>query len=190
MLPLQSRTTSRAVPEVDAETGALIAGFLKGDIPAVRTISGWAETVARYEAWGFESPEDVVQATLLALVQNLRDGRFTGGNLRAYVRRIAKNQCITNYRKQRSRGEHVPLEAVESGLATSPARMDGEDRMSLEFVMDNLDGDCRRIVKLAYLHGRSRQDIARQMGISVEAARVRLFRCLQRARSIAGGGGR
>jgi RNA polymerase sigma factor (sigma-70 family) len=172
---------------MDAKSGELIAAFLQGEITAVRTIAGWAETVARYEAWGFESPEDVVQATLLALVQNFRDGRFAGGNLRAYVRRIAKNHCVTNYRKIRSRGEHVSLEDMTLGLAATPPHVDGEDRVLLEAALDNLDEGCRRIVLMAYLHGHTRQEIARQLDISEEAARVRLFRCLQRARAIARG---
>jgi RNA polymerase sigma-70 factor (ECF subfamily) len=187
VLPQPSRKTARIAPEIDAASGELIAGFLKGELSAVRTIAGWAETVARYEAWGFETPEDVVQATMLALVQNFRDGRFAGGNLRAYVRRIAKNHCVTNYRRMRSRGEHVSLDDIASGLAAAPSYVDGEDKLSLKAVLDELDDGCRRIVLLAYMEGQSRDEIARQMDISVEAARVRLFRCLQRARSIAQG---
>ena len=187
MFPQQSRKAARSFAEIDAASDTLIAGFLQGELSAMRTIAGWAETVARYEAWGFESPEDVVQATMLALVTNFRDGRFAGGNLRSYVRRIAKNYCVTSYRKMRSRGEHVSLDDLTSGLAAVPAQIDGEDKVSLEAVLDELDDGCRRIVLLAYVQGHTRHEIARQMDISVEAARVRLFRCLQRARAIAQG---
>jgi len=170
----------------DGETDRLIGEFLDGRLEAVRTVADWAKSVAAHRAWGFETPEDVVQATLLALVQNLREGRFKGGNLRAYVRRIAKNMCVTNYRKIRSRGEHISL---DESTHRPPARLSSDDverRALLNEILGRLDESCRQVLLLAYVQGFSRKEIGERLQISEEAARVKLFRCIRNARAMFG----
>jgi RNA polymerase sigma factor (sigma-70 family) len=161
----------------------IILGFLEGEPNAIRLLTRWAEGVARCHAWGFEAPEDMVQATLLALVQNLRQGRFRGGNLPAYVRRIAKNVCLGAYRKSRVRQGLVPLERSDpDSYAANPSP--GPDLSSmLDRILQGLDPACRTLIVMAYLRGLRRSEIARQLGISETAAKVRLFRCLARARA-------
>jgi len=164
-----------------------ITAFLKGERWAVAMMTEWARQVAAHEAWGFETPDDVVQATLLALVQNFRRGGFTEGNLRAYVRRIAKNMCVTSYRRTRVRGEHVALEDVSSRIAVPALDADIDRYATLKRVLERMGEDCRRIVILAYVDGYSREEIGSELGISIGAVRTRLFRCLQSARSIVEG---
>jgi RNA polymerase sigma-70 factor (ECF subfamily) len=178
-------------PDMDTarESEAIAGRFLEGDNEAVRTVSEWARSVVAHRVWGFENTEDIVQATLLALVQNLRDGRFTGGNLRAYVRRIAKNMCIDAYRKIRTRGDHVPLEESERH---SPVRHHGEEMARDDMIgriLERLSEECRRIILLAYIQGYSRREISNRLGISEQAARVRLYRCIRIARSLLSGPG-
>lgn len=166
------------------DTDRLIKEFLDGRIDAVKTVAEWARSVAVHRAWGFETPEDVVQATLLALVQNLRDGRFKGGDLRAYVRRIAKNMCITNYRRIKIRGEHVSLDEGSPPPVSSISTGDVERRVMLDQILTRLSEGCRRIIVLAYLKGYSRKEIGKRLGLSEEAARVKLCRCIQNARAL------
>ena len=173
----------------NGDLGGQIAAFLGGERWAVDMMAAWARKVATHEAWGFETPDDIVQATLLALVQNFRRGAFAEGNLRAYVRRIAKNMCVSSYRKSRSRGEHVALEAVSLVADAPESGEEVEQRTTLARVMEQMGEECRRIVTLAYVHGYSRKEIGEELGISVEAARVRLFRCIQGARLTLNGDG-
>ncbi|MEJ2722344.1 MAG: sigma-70 family RNA polymerase sigma factor [bacterium] len=150
----------------------------------------WARTVAGHRVWGFETTEDIVQAALLAVVQNLRDGRFDGGDLRAYVRRITKNMCITSYRRLKSRGEHVSLDQTADPLASAPSGADLERRIVLERILEKLNQGCREIIVFAYVDGLSRREIGRRLGISEEAARVKLCRCIKSARALSGESGR
>lgn len=162
----------------------LIQDFLGGRSEAVGILAEWARSVAVHKTWGFEAPEDVVQATLLALVQNLREGRFKGGDLRAYVRRISKNMCITNYRRQLVRGHHVSLEDSASEPVSTLSGEEVERRALLSRIMERLNEKCRQIILLAYVQGYSRKEIGNRFGISEKAARVTLFRCIQKARTM------
>lgn len=169
------------------ETERYVKGFLEGQSGAVREVAGWARAVAVHAVWGFEAPEDVVQATLLALVQNLRQGRFKGGNLRAYVRRITKNMCITDYRRVRARGDHVSLDESAHPPADRVSGEDVERSALLVRILERLNEGCRKIVLLAYVQGFSRKEIGMHLGISEEAARVKLFRCIKNARAMLNG---
>ncbi len=164
----------------------LVAGFLANQHEAVRTIAGWARQVATHRAWGFETPEDIVQTTLLALVTCFRERRFAGGNLKAYVQRISKNACISSYRHARVRRGTVSIEAepVSETVAAPPAEVP-EERLTAERILERMEEPCRQIIDLAYRLGLSRKEIADRLEITEAAARVRLFRCLQAARALA-----
>ena len=166
------------------DTNKLIDAFLEGRIDAIKTIADWARSVAVHKTWGFETPEDVVQATMLALVQNFRDGRFKEGDLRAYVRRITKNMCISNYRRTKTRGEHVPLEDDDPRSSPFSHTENLERRVLLDEIMVRLSEGCRQIIVFAYLQGYSRREIGKRLGISEAAARVKLCRCIENARAL------
>lgn len=165
------------------EGSAVVEGFLDNQPAAVAVLAGWARQVAHHRAWGFESPEDIVQATLLTLVTSLREGRFQGGNLRAYVQRIAKNMCVSSYRRTLVRSGTIPLE--DAARLPDPDAGDRERELTLQQILARLDAACRRIIVMAYLQGLDRAEIARRLGINVGSARVKLYRCLATARGFA-----
>jgi len=165
--------------DMDSE---IVAGFLQGEGAAVHRIAGWAREIARHRAWGDLEAEDLVQESLLALMRNLQTHRFAPGNLRAYVRRITKNRCISAYRRRRTAGRDVPTEEPLADARPGAGGAGTEVRAMLARVLATLDEACRRLLILAYLHGLARAEIALRLGISEGAARVRLHRCLERAR--------
>lgn len=169
------------------DTDRYLADFMKGDPAAVRTVAGWARSVITHRVWEFENTEDIVQATLLALLENLKEGKFKGGNLRAYVRRIAKNKSISSYRKMKTRGVRVQLDESEYLYLTRCGGGEAEKTALVSRILDSLEEKCRAIILLAYVQGYSRREISSALGISEGAARVRLFRCVESARSMFGG---
>ncbi|MBN2070166.1 MAG: sigma-70 family RNA polymerase sigma factor [Candidatus Krumholzibacteriota bacterium] len=168
----------------DDVTDMIVQGFIEGHPEHVRRVESWARYVAEHHVWGFETAEDIVQATLLAVVQNLRDGCFKGGDLRAYVRRVAKNMCITSYRRLKSRGDHVSFDSVSDPVSKQDDGERIESRVMLERMLDRLNQVCREMILRAYVEGFSRKEIGDWLGISEEAARVRLFRCVENAREL------
>ena len=168
----------------DGDMEAIAKGFIEGRPEYVAQVVSWARSIAEHRAWGFDSADDIVQATLLAVVQNMRNGRFKGGDLRAYVRRIAKNMCISSYRRTRSRGAHVSLGAVTDSSSFRDCGGGVERRIMLEQMLDRLEQGCRELILRAYIKGFSRKEIGAWLGISEQAARVRLYRCVENARQL------
>ena len=160
----------------------LVTASLTGAPEAVSVVSGWARQIATHRAWGFETTEDIVQATLLAVVQNLRAGRFAPGYFQAYVRRIARNQCLTSYRRARVRRRRVSLREETIPSPAGDQEAEAARRRMLDRILAQLDDDCRRLLVMAYCDELSHREIASRLGISVGAARVRLFRCVVKAR--------
>jgi RNA polymerase sigma-70 factor (ECF subfamily) len=166
------------------ETERLVAGLLDNRSDAIATVTGWIESVARHRAWGFETADDIVQDAILALLRNLRAGKFMDGNLRSYVRRITKNLCVSSYRKMRVRGAQIPISDEIPGGSPGGSRHDAECGSMVRRILEMLDEACREIIVLAYHFGLSRREIADRLGITEGAAKVRLFRCLEKARAM------
>lgn len=171
------------IPYTPDASQSIADGFLDSHPPTVALVTEWVRVVAAHRAWGFDSPEDIVQDALLALLCNLRKQRFQQGDLRAYVRRITKNLCVSSYRKARTRRGHVPVTDETPAPAASTGALSLERTSMARRVLDGLDEPCRELIIQAYLRGFSRREIAARLGISETAAKVRLFRCLERARS-------
>ena len=159
-------------------------GFQEGRPDAVREVTAWMKSAIAFRVWGFESPGDIVQASLLALLGNLKAGSYAGGDFRAYVRHIAKNICVSASRRARTRGIQVPIDAETPGHEVQAPDTDVESRALLFRILDRLDGSSREILSLAYLEGLSRSEIGERLGISEGTARVRLFRGLTKARAL------
>lgn len=174
--------TSRRDGADTAEDEKLTEAFLEGHMEAIRTVSGWVKSVVLHKVWGFDDAEDIIQAALLALVQNLRSGRFKSGNFQAYTRTIAKNICITSYRRLKTRGVEVPFNDASYSSTRHSSDKSVERRAAISRILDRLNENCRRLLLLAYVQGYTRKEIAESLGIREETVRVRLFRCVRSAR--------
>jgi RNA polymerase sigma factor (sigma-70 family) len=176
-------TASQPPLQTDEDAEEVIAALLANESEALRKVTGWARSVIAHRVWGFESSDDIIQETLLALLRNFREGKFVGGDLRAYVRRIAKNLCISRHRKIRGRGAHIQLQEDDSFSSASGTAAAMECAAMVGRILRGLGDACRRLMVLAYVEGLSRREIAERLGISEAAAKVRLFRCLEMARA-------
>jgi RNA polymerase sigma-70 factor, ECF subfamily len=165
------------------ETDPRLAGLLRNDPAAVAQIAGWIRSIAAYHRWGLDSPEDIVQETMVVLLRNAKSGAFRGGDLRSYVQRIAMNLCISSYRKARRHGVEVPMEgrSLESPSGSNGGSL--ERSQLARRILEELDETCRNLIMWVYFHGLSRQEVGERLGISEGAARVRLYRCLEKARA-------
>lgn len=95
------------------------------------------------------------------------------GNCGAWLRRIATNAAIDHLRHSR---REVPLPDELSAIAQQPPAEQLELRREILRAMDNLSPRLRAVVLLALVEEEPYQSIAEALGISENAAKVRVFR--------------
>ncbi|MDQ7006143.1 MAG: sigma-70 family RNA polymerase sigma factor [Acidobacteriota bacterium] len=180
-----------ALTRLDASTIARVHdGFLAGEEDAVRTVQGWVEAIVRGGNWRFNDPESLVQEILLQLLQIVRAGKVhSPGGFLKLVRTTARFRSVDAYYAQRRRRDR---ESPDTRLETRPAReQDPGQRLEhaeradlLIYIFQRLPEACRDLWKRIYHRRQSASQAAAELGITPNNLRVRLHRCLERAREI------
>ena len=127
-----------------------------------------------------EEYEDVVSDCVLEVLELDRRGRIrdTGGE--AYVWRVVSHRCIDAIRRRR-RQSSEPLSASEGDADGSSSCQSLEQKELAQRVWDAASSDCRDLWgRIA--DGQSFEDIARDLGTTPGALRVRASRCRKWAR--------
>ena len=112
--------------------------------------------------------EDITQEVFLKAFRNfdrLRDPR----RIRAWLIRIARNACISHYRKRRP-----STSSILDEMPTRPKSNPLVDR--LHEALSRLPDEYRETISLYYLDGRNCATVAATLGTSEAAVRQRLVR--------------
>lgn len=133
-----------------------------------------------------EDAEDAVQEALVRAMIYLRD--FNGeSQFSTWLTRIAINSALMKLRKNRKYREIVVDDSLDAeppasdlSLVSRPAGPDElyreeEQSRTVGLLIAGLRPKLREIVSMYYLQERTVQDAARHLGISVAAAKARLF---------------
>ena len=173
---------------------AILNGFLAGEDEAVHHVQGWVDGVVHLGRWRFEDPEAIGQEIVMRLLGILRSGRYEKrSSFKTFAFAVAKYTCVDLYRRQRLRarvetahGGPVP-EAPAPEAADHPHRAleRREDLELLKYVLQGLPEECRRLWTWVYGEGLSAADVGRRVGASAGTVRVRVHRCLEKARAFA-----
>jgi DNA-directed RNA polymerase specialized sigma24 family protein len=134
--------------------------------------------------WGAPEAETHADETLDRVARKLEEGAIVrDGSFGAYVRGVAR---LVFYESRRQWAQAVPLldSAERAGAARAAAADGAEPALAcLDRCLDGLDSDQRRLVLRYYDGGRkadARQALARELGISLTALRIRTHRLRQR----------
>ena len=132
--------------------------------------------------------EDVAQDTYLRVLRGL--GRFRGeSNVATWLFRITSNCASSLLARRRRGGVHEPLGDDETVLDDRPehdpvAHLDARDRRDLLVeALAALPSKLRSVIVLRDIYDLSHETIARQLGITESAAKVRLHRARQKLRT-------
>lgn len=171
----------------DLEThrdGELIAAYEQGEEGALRTVDGWIDAALR-EGFGSLRAEweDLRQEVRARLIRNLRNGRFNGhSGLRTYVHRITRNVSIDLSRRAWRRHERSlePQDDTVAGnaVAADTSRLEAHD-LAGRLIVDLGEAD-RMLVEMVFGEHRSYAEIARHLGVTENAVKLRVLRCKQR----------
>lgn len=116
----------------------------------------------------------------MALISNLKRGRYRGDGFRTYVYRITKFTCLNFYDKKRAT-ETLQDEIRSHGSDSLEKLISDEEHSSLRKILRQIGWNCRRIIMLRYLRELDYETISSKLAISATTARQRLKRCLDRA---------
>ncbi|MCZ7643838.1 MAG: sigma-70 family RNA polymerase sigma factor [Planctomycetota bacterium] len=125
-----------------------------------------------------EDAEDAVQEAVLKLVRNA--ARFEGGSLEALARTSARRVALDMLARKRPHGggERFDPPAPERAPALEAAEVRGRLREAIERLPDAQ----RTVVLLVFQEGLSHAEAARELELSPETLRARLYRARQQLR--------
>jgi RNA polymerase sigma factor (sigma-70 family) len=164
-------------------------GFRNSRAADVGAVRDWIQSVVRAGNWHFGDPEAVVQDILVKLIEIVRRGRVQEpGGFQKFVYTVAKNTCVTVYHRERRRRERESSESAADDLpAGTDPHVPMEQRERLEamvVIYQRLPEACRQLWRWVYGDGFSAAEVAKRLGITVNNVRVRVHRCLEKARGI------
>lgn len=125
-----------------------------------------------------EIAEDLTSTTFLKALDKYET--FRGGNVRAWLYRIARNTLTDHYRTHRPPAD---LEAAQDVASSSNPVKDADTRLQLERVraeLDKLPNEQRDIVLMRVWDGLTHAEIAEILGKSEAACKMIFSRVLQK----------
>jgi RNA polymerase sigma-70 factor, ECF subfamily len=129
---------------------------------------------------------DATQDAFVAAYKKL--SQYTGGNFRAWMARIVKNQCFDTlrYRQRRpaSSLEDLILEPNDRGIAAWDGEALPDPESLLELAIQQLPVDQRTTLVMADIHEYSYEEIAASMEVELGTVKSRLFRARRRLREL------
>jgi RNA polymerase sigma-70 factor (ECF subfamily) len=177
-------------PQYLEDESGCVARIKQGDAAAFELIfrayyhplRGFLVRIVERQAIADELAQDVLVA--------LWEGRARlniAGDLRSYLFRAAHNRAVSHLRHERvvSQGEGVALRnEITPGLGewAHGTNVLAERRdlvAALRRAVDRLPPRVREAYLLRWVHGLSRQEMARTMGISVKGAEIQLTRAIK-----------
>lgn len=132
--------------------------------------------------------EDVAQETFIAAYRSL--GQFRGGNLRAWLLRIAANRSRDALRRRARRPEssldlsleNPSFQPVSGAESPDTAALRGELNAEIQRAFLKLPPDQRATIALIDAQGLSYREAADALGVSVGTVKSRLSRARARVR--------
>jgi RNA polymerase sigma-70 factor (ECF subfamily) len=123
--------------------------------------------------------DDIVQDTFMKAWSHLSSFRFES-SFRTWITRVAMNEALSLYRRQKSRPICVAVENLEifSSIGDSPEQIlaRSEKRLRVRTAVERLPRKYRDILVLCDLDDLGTQETARRLKSSIPLVKTRLFR--------------
>jgi RNA polymerase sigma-70 factor (ECF subfamily) len=130
----------------------------------------------------YETAEDVTQEVFADAASALVRSADAAPPTLAWLYTVAGRRIVDEARRRRARGATAPLELVEDQSA--PKGYGEGVAQALRAGLASMPEGQRLVVTGRLLRGRSFAELARDLGVSEEACRMRFMRGLQHLRSV------
>jgi RNA polymerase sigma-70 factor (ECF subfamily) len=188
------RTAENDMP--DKPESQLITDSRNGDMEAMaelfRRHYPFAVSAARRILWASDESSDAVQSAFLSAFRNFKSFRGDS-SFRTWITRIVINHCLMHIRSSAHRRHFIRLDDSVSGLAPVVARdmaptpedlmQSAEVRQTLVGTVARLPRPLRETFTLCVISGFTIAETAKALGLTVPAAKTRLFRARSFMRS-------
>lgn len=165
----------------------LLQAYMQGEEQSLtRLIERHGRRVKEYIRMLVKDPalaDDLYQETFIKAVREIDAGRYKDtGKFLSWVLRIAHNQVIDHYRRQRQNREVREADAGYSLLNTmqlsdgnmEDALVKRQTESQIRALVERLPEEQREVVQMRYYSGMSFKEIAEQTGVSINTALGRM----------------
>jgi RNA polymerase sigma factor (sigma-70 family) len=134
--------------------------------------------------------EDVAQETMRRVLEAVRQGRLRAAEaLPGFVFETARNVCRQRHRSDARRGralDRLRRWLSHAELSPDPVAEIASDRnrSAVRKALMQLAEDDRELLRMSFYEALDTSELARRLGVTAGALRVRRFRALQRLRAI------
>ena len=137
--------------------------------------------------------DDLFQDALLALYQNVADGRYelrTDTKITTYLVRLCRNRWIDRtrrvaYRHTSTVGEHVERTAdADDGSELEAVMLRERHLEELDAAFAQLGERCQHLLRRFYYDRAPLSEIAAERGITAQSAKNEKYRCMQRLKKV------
>ncbi|GAB4226355.1 MAG: hypothetical protein Kow0062_28530 [Acidobacteriota bacterium] len=172
------------------EIRAVYEGFAEERADAVETVSGWIRSVVFGGSWRFSDGEGLCQEILLELLLLVRRGGVR--DPQAFLKlaqTVARRRAVDAWHRQRRRGETdedpLPDDGPPDPAVSAERRVLARERLdALRYVIQRLPEHCRDLWRMVYVERMVAAAIGERLGLTAGNVRVRVHRCLEKARAI------
>ena len=168
---------------MDASDAQLLHDYAKD-----RSDAAFAALIERYLGLVYSScwrqlrdrhlAEDATQAVFVLVSRKAAAGTLRAQTLASWLLSAARYTCANLRRSEMRRRRHETAVAMEP----QPQAVDGEMLAMLDDALAKLRERDRQAVALRYLQGRPLREVGQVLGVSEEAARKRVDRCVEKLR--------
>lgn len=172
------------MPSEPFDSSPVIRRILGGDLEAFREIITAHERDVQGVVAALlerrEGTRELVQQTFIRVYQHLDRFDPARGDFRVWIRGIARH-VVQGELRRRAR-EHARLGFYWEYLSAQPADAEAEAeraealRGHVEACLGKLEGDAARVIALRYARGEAMDEVARQLGRTLDTARKLLSR--------------
>jgi RNA polymerase sigma-70 factor (ECF subfamily) len=138
----------------------------------------------------WEQAQDVLQDAAVEAIGSAVRFRH-GSRVRPWLMRIALNIIRNRFRRNRRDAQVRPFSALPDGGAAAPERRDATahadaalDYATIRAAMPRLGARGCEALERRFIDGLDGDDLARALGVSRSAARVRVYRALRELQSV------
>lgn len=185
-MSMEEHTTDESLQTAERLVARIAAGDRSAELELVRKYSPAVRFVLSRRSSDRERVKDAQQETFIVVLERLRgSGIDQPAALASFIQQTAVNILLGDLRRDARRKTQVDMDAVLNQIDTGPGIAEQIDRNAesqrVRAAIEQLGTPRdRQVLYLYYVEEQDKEDICRDLGISLEHFRRVLFRARQR----------